>query len=138
MAVITSIHIWKKKISVRAVRWTMSGDATRVGGKGHTSTITSLVLLDGVLYTGGMDDKVMRVDPATLQYETQAASVKGGVVGMAVLPSRASSLAAVSTAAVHVLPVGGSGTATETPCKFTPLCVACSNAGLVAVGGKDK
>eukprot|EP00667_Euglena_gracilis_P005100 EG_transcript_5130 len=118
------------------LRWALDGMAERVTGPGHSSIVTDLCLLDGLVATCGMDDTVRFVEANSLTYADAPAAVAGGPQGVAAVPGQPGVLVVATLKAIAVVRQGA--VVASEPVDYTPLCVACSPAGHVAVGGKNK
>jgi len=118
------------------LRWDLDGMAERISGPGHTSIITDIALHNDGVVTCGMDDTVRFIDKSSLSYAPTGVAVEGGAQAVASLPNQPDTLIAVTYKAVYVIRERRV-VATEAV-GFTPLSVACSAAGHIAVGGKNK
>eukprot|EP01006_Ploeotia_vitrea_P029137 TRINITY_DN61719_c0_g1_i1.p1 TRINITY_DN61719_c0_g1~~TRINITY_DN61719_c0_g1_i1.p1 ORF type:complete len:613 (+),score=92.04 TRINITY_DN61719_c0_g1_i1:38-1840(+) len=113
-----------------------TGQSQRFRGKGHTSIITGLAMVEGhTVLSCAMDNTVRMMNPDEVAISEGSVEAKGAPQAMVSIPGQNGAVV-VSTDSIMVLKQGKLVSTTKTD--FAPLCVAVSTQGQVAVGGKDK
>lgn len=130
-------HIYTSSATDSCIlRWALDGSAERVKGKGHTSNISAIAVVDGNLMSCGMDDQVCSIDAGALQYADSKVAVKGGAQDLAAIPGAPGTVVVVTSQSLFVIKQGQVVSKEDVP--YTPMKVASAGAGHIAVGGKNK
>ncbi|CAH1954141.1 unnamed protein product [Acanthoscelides obtectus] len=114
-------------------RWNAeTGENDRVQGTGHGNQVNGMKVMDGTLYTCGIDDSLRQVDIEGNTYKAQSLKLGSQPKGMDVLKEQN----LIVTASINEITVSKDNQKVSTlKVGYEPTSVACSPKGHVAVGG---